>query len=567
MPTPPPVAEESAPRPKATAGAVRQASPQVAAAASEAAPRPTEAPPRELAPAEKPTDADILGLTRQGHAAPPAPPREPEIETLAHNPSDPTRKLQAHRAALDVRSGELLGEKGDIIKAADAQRHKTYEASATEGAEHIRGTKERGDLQHRRFEETRAQWQDEQKQLQEKMGNPPFNTSQLIFGLLGAFAAAGGKEATGNILANVIGPAMSVRLNRWKSDVEGGKQHLDGMGKLLNMDRLNAADEDEKALAVHKAAVAEFDSALAEGAKQATTAQQLNNIAEARVGFQKELVDHTLQVRAKAAQAEYERKVTSLIANAKTQEEADYIAKSHGAVGHRVLARNLKNQTTEAKLGSELLSQPKTIAETNALGAKADLDRAKVEAAAAKGQEAPWAPQDWVAPPGLTPQILAKVADEVKPVANLEYVQGELLKIAEQVKSNKLDWTDPNVKARVDRLRVLAVPMGTQAAGAGAPNAGEFDRFMGITADPQEYFKRGDSYNQLRQQYADTQQGYANYMQKMRFTKEPKGGAAPPAGGTPAKRVYRFSDGVEQPLSPDDVEALQRTGSKLELVE
>ncbi len=560
QPAPPqtaPVSPARKPRPKATAGAVHQAAPEAAANR----PEPT---PGQV------TDADILGLDvnrKNPQAAAPVSSPEPSVangpapqadgvEDLSFDKSAKTRQIQGEVTEADNRALGLMDEKSDILDARQGQANAINAARGDQAVKSIEDAYGRKDAADARYEDSRAQQDAELKALKEKMGNPPFDTVGLVMGLVGALAAAHGKPEAGRMLQQGVGGAINGRMKRWQGEIEGGQQNLEGMGKLVNMDRLHAADQEQGAAAIQKAVTAEFDAALDQADREAKTEQEKNAISLMRNDFRQKLGQSELQRRQKAAEAARVRKVNMEIATAPTEERRKQLEEMYGDTGRQIGAANLKNTKLRADIGSELLGQQKTVAETGAIGAKAELDRTK----AAQGPATTWAPKGWVAPPGVTDSILAKVSDTTKSYSNLSYVQKELLKIAEDVQVGKASWTDGNVKDRVDRLRVMAVPMGTQAAGAGAPNAGEFDRFMALSADPQSYFQRGDSYTKLKNQVVDTESGHARFMEDQGFTKQSKPGEARVTSG---KRLMEFSDGTQAELSSAEINALTNQGSKL----
>lgn len=549
------------------------------------APERRPAPKREAPAAERPepalgqvTDADILGLPSKGkNVGLPAKAADPSATTVAPTGDNPyekkadgiedlrfdksakTRKLQAESAQADNRTQELIGQKGDIVEGYGEQRQAIHQERGAAAAQSINEARTRASDADERYEDTREEMEAERRALKEKMGKPPFDTVGLVMGLVGALAAAHGKPEAGRMLQQGVGGAINSRMKRWQGEIEGGQGALEGMGKLVNMDRLHAADEDQAALAIHKALGAEFDASLDEARSQAKTQEELNAVDMLQNDFRKKLSDAEQSTRAKAQAAAHRRMVNGKLANAKTEEERQWIAEHYGDVGRDIDKANLKNQDSRAKIGSELLGQNKTVAETGAIGAKAEADRAK----AAAGPETTWAPKGWVAPAGVTDPISAKVFEEAKSASNLSYVQGKLLKIAEDVRSGKTTWTDGNTKKEIEDLRVVGVPMGTQAAGAGAPNAGEFDRFMEVTADPQKWFQRGDSYTQLATQLRNTTGRYERLMETAGYTKQTRPGEARPA---PAKRKVEFSDGTQAELRPDEIQALMARGSKLKAV-
>lgn len=536
-----PQRQETAPRPKATAGAVRQAAPAVA-------------------PAKPTTDRDILGLD-DAPAAPSAQsaapstsngpaPKPDNIEDKHFDPSVKTRQLHAQGTAVDNRKQDVMGEREDVREAYGEQRQNIHAARGEEALKSIGAARDRAADQTERYEQMRSDWEHERKALQQKMGNPPKDTVGMIMGLIGAVIAAKGKPEAGRMISQVVGGAMNNKMNKWKGEIEAGSQSMEGMGKLVNMDRLRAADEEAGASAIHKAVTAEFEAGLDEAEKQAKNQDEIEAIKLTRLDFQDKLIKAQEAARAKAEAARYKRMVNQEIADAKSPEERQWISEHRGDVGRAIQGANQKNQMNDAKLESELLGHGKITADT----AVANSTAAKNLAKAAEGPEKTWAPKGWVAPPGLTPTMQKDVADNARVNAQLTYAQKKLLSIAEEVKQRKRSWTDGNTKKEIEQLRVPLVPMTTQATGAGAPNAGEFDRFMNIAADPQSYFQRGDSYTQLKTLLQNTTGAYDNYMDALRFTKEGQGGQS---GGPPAKRAYTFSDGATADLSPEEIEALE----------
>lgn len=565
-PVPPPVTapRATAPRPKATAGAVRQAAP--AAAAEKPDPLPGQV-----------TDADILGLpSNRKNPAPakeapqadnlPANPYEDKprpadgIEDVAFNPSDKTRSLRAQSTASDNRTLELQGERADIVEGYGEQRHGIQNARARQAVQSINEARDRSADAGERYEDTRAQMVEEQRALKEKMGKPPFDTVGLVMSLVGALAAAHGKPEAGRMLQQGVGAAVNSRMNRWKGEIEGGQQNLEGMGKLVNMDRLHAADEQEGALAIQKAVTAEFDSALDEAGAQAKTQQDVNAIEMARAEFRKRLVEGEEATRAKAQAAAHRRMVNNKLANASTEEERKWIAEHYGDVGRNIDAANIKNDTSRAKLGSELIGQQKSASEIGLMDAKAAKERAKAEGKPYTG----FIPGK-VFTRELPTALESKVGEKSMAYGGIQSGYQRLVSLAEKVKKGGSHWNADDVE-EARKIRESMVGQESNFNGLGAPTGKEHDQVISGIADPQAFFQRADSRELLLRAQRNLKGNFDGALRGIGIydenAPEAKGG-----GSAPSTRRVRFSDGEERDLDPATIQALLNQGSKLTAVE
>ncbi len=551
-PPPPQTAPVTPPRakqaqPKATAGAVNQAP-----AGRESQPDPAEG---------QVTDADILGLSTnrrnpqpapQPGAAPAQQPQADGIEDTRFNASDKTKKIQAGIAEGNNRALDLLGEKEEILDAKQGQQRDINAARSEQAIGAINEAYGRVDAQKERYEDSRASMDAELSELKQKMGSPPFDTVGLVMGLVGALAAANGKPEAGRILQQGVGNAINTKMNRWRGEIEGGNEHLEGMGKLVNMDRLAAADEEAGAAAIQKAVTAEFDAAMDQAEREAKTEQEKNAVSMLRNDFRTKLGQSEIQRREKAAAAAYKRKVNAALAKATTQEERDAIANANGDVGRGILKDMLKQNMDQAKVGSELLGQQKTVAEIGALQAKAQKD---VEAAKGGGG---WAPKGWSAPAGaqLPSGALTDIANKQGLKSQTDYAMDRLIQIAEGVQSGKISKIDANVAAEVNELRTMMTPMKTNFTGAGAPSGHEYDTFFSITADPQKMLTRQDALKTLVQSRRNSNGAWARHLSSLGFRQGQQQGGG---GGERLMRV-RTSDGSISELPESQVEALRAQG-------
>lgn len=561
--------EETAPHPKRTPAAVRQAVPA-------AAPQPDPEPGHV-------SDADILGLPSRGKNVG-LPPKAPEpsataqaptgenpyeqkpdgIEDKSFDKSAKTRQIQAEGAAADNRSLDLIGEKGDIVEAAGEQRGAINQARVDQAVKSIGEARDHQAAAGERYEDSRAQMDGELKALKEKMGKPPFDTVGLVMGLAGALAAAHGKPEVGRMLQQGVGGAINSRMKRWQGEIEGGQQHLEGMGKLVNMDRLHAADEQQGSLAIQKAVTAEFDSAIDEARAQADTAEKKNALDMLQNDFRKKLGDNEVSVRAKAAAAAHRRMVNKKIADAPSEAERQHIAEHYGDVGRSIDSANLKNQTGRAKLGSELLDQNETVAKTGLANAQAAKERAKAEGKPYTGF-IPGKTFTRDLPSGLE----SKVGEKAMAYGGISTGYNQLLRLSEKVKKGGNRWNAEDM-AEANTIREKMVGQESNFNGLGAPTGKEHDQVISGIADPQAFFQRADSYELLKRASRNVKENYDSSLKGIGIYDEGDPNAqrgVGGAGGAPERRRVRFSDGEERDLSPAEIQALQKTGSRLEAVD
>lgn len=556
-PTPPPAAEPapSMPRPAHKAPAAKQLAPAA----------PAVEPQRPEPEAGHVTDADILGLTRGGKGAAPsaiapdaAPAAPQQLEDKSVNVSAPTKALTAETRARESRQGELIGEQADAIEAGGSQRHAIDQARADNAVQGINDAKDRSQEHSERAEQTRQDIIAQREELKQKMGKPPFDTVGLVMGLVGALAAAHGKTAAGQMLAGPVSQAINSRMNRWKGEIEGGQQNQEGLGKLVNMDRLAAADEDQAAGAIQKAMDAEFSAAMDEAGKQLKDEGQINALKQMRNQFDTQLLKSEQDRRAKAAAAAHRRMVNSKIANATTEEERKHIAESYGDVGRSIDKANLANDMTRAKEGSELLGQQKISAETMLAQANARKEEAKANGEPYTGFI-----------PGkkftrdLSPQIESKIADKTMAYGGLRAGYDRLFQLSEQVKKNGGRF-DANMTQEVAQIKDDLVGQSSNFFGKGAPTGDEYEKVISGIADPQKWLQRADSAEVLKRSLRNITSNYDTSLKGLGIYDENDPAAKGSSGG--GRRV-KFSDGQVMELSSDQIQALQAQGSKLEAVD
>ncbi len=552
MSPPPPVSSPSAPAPKPRAAQTKAPSPQPAPAPGrEALPDPAEG---------QVTDADILGLSTNRKNPQPAPqpgaasaqPQADGIEDTRFNASDKTRKIQAGIAEGNNRTLDLLGEKEEILAAKQGQQRDINAARSEQAIGAINDAYDRADAHKGRYEESRAQMDQELSELKQKMGNPPFDTVGLVMGLVGALAAANGKPEAGRILQQGVGNAINTKMNRWRGEIEGGNQHLEGMGKLVNMDRLAAADEEAGAAAIQKAVTAEFDAAMDQAEREAKTEQEKNAVSMLRNDFRTKLGQSEIQRRQKDAAAANRRRVNGLLAKATTQEERDAIANANGDVGRDILKDMLKQNMDQAKVGSELLGQQKTAAETVALQAKAAKDAAKAEGKPYKG----FIPGK-VFTSDLPSGLETKVGEKSMAYGGIRSGYNRLIELAEKVKVNHGGHWNADDVAEANKIRENMVGQESNFNGLGAPTGKEHDQVISGIADPQAFFQRADSRELLIRASRNIKSNFDESLKGVGIYDEndPKF-----AGQTLGTRPYRMSDGEVRDLPESQIEALKAKG-------
>ncbi len=551
MSPPPPMKSEAPPAQKPRAA--RPAPKQAAAQGRETQPDPAEG---------QVTDADILGLSvnRKNPQPAPAPsaeavPAQPQadgIEDTRFNAGDKTRKVQAGIAEGNNRSLDLLGEKEEILDAKQGQQRDINSARAEQALGAIDNAYGRAEAHKGRYEESRAEMDAELNELKQKMGNPPFDTVGLVMGLVGALAAAQGKPEAGRMLQQAVGGAINSRMNRWKGEIEGGNQHLEGMGKLVNMDRLAAADEEAGAAAIQKAVTAEFDAAMDQAEREAKTEQEKNAVSMLRNDFRVKLGQSEIQRREKAAAAAYKRKVNAALAKATTQEERDAIANANGDVGRGIYKDMLKQNMDQAKVGSELLGQQKTVAETVALQAKAAKDAAKAEGKPYKG----FIPGK-VFTSDLPSGLETKVGEKSMAYGGIKSGYDRLIALAEKVKINRGGHWDANDVEEANKIRESMVGQESNFNGLGAPTGKEHDQVISGIANPQAFFQRADSRELLIRASRNIKSNFDESLKGVGIYDEndPKF-----AGQSVGTRPYRMSDGEVRDLPESQIEALKAKG-------
>lgn len=341
----------------------------------------SSASPAPRAPrAERPAPAPSRASEPSAPAATPSPAPSPTrgtgdgVEDLPFNPSAGTRQLRAESSAGKNRTLDLANEKGEIASAEGDALRALGDARSAASEKDISARRESDAQRKMRYEDTRLQLDRETEALKQKMGAPPFDTVGLVMGLVSAFAASQGKNGLAAAF-QAIGPAINTRMKRYHGEIEGGKARTEGLGKLVNMDRLAAADDLEAANALSKAVGVEFIAAAEQIKTQAKTEEERNAADQTVNALKQQMVNAELDRRQKAAIQAQRRKLAGAIGRATTQEQRQAIADANGEVGQAVYRDFLKTNKSVAETTGSYLENEQKVANTDLARAKAEKER------------------------------------------------------------------------------------------------------------------------------------------------------------------------------------------------
>lgn len=513
------------------------------------APAPAPAAVAPPAPGETPTDAQLLSP-----GAPDAPPPPPVtsqndgVEDLGFDPSKGTRQLRGEVAAGTDRAIGLAGEAAGAAEARGAKEREIEAARSETGATAIEDGRARLAEQTARSEQNRNDQRDEMAEMKRQIANPPFDTVGLVFGLVSALAASQGKGAAAQAFTQ-LGQAVNHRMQKYKGSIEAGETNLEGLGKIATADRIAALDENQGADLLNKATAAEFSLALDHVKAQAKTEDEVraatileNQLAMAAKGGE-------LKKREAAAKAEQLRVINAKLARASSEAERTQIANDLGPDARKLYGQMLKQSKDQASVGGEMLGNELKTAQIG----KTQAEARKLDAAAKAGPEVEWAPKGWQAPPGVTPQISARIAGLAEKKGQVAAYYNRLMEISEAVSDGKISKTDGNVLQEIEDIRNGLVSMKTTFTGAGAPTGAEYDQTIATIADPQKLFQRGDSYTKLVRARTNLENSYGSALKEVGYSKgdatRPAAAPGRGAGGGVVEVIDPNGERVKMPAS------------------
>lgn len=547
-------------------------------AATEAAPPVEAGPPAPPATQPQVAPSEPAAQPRARPAAPKAPapkapaPRPPKqsylepIGTRSYNPNASTREVMGNIQESKAHGLNLVDEQGKIADEYETRRmgHEILRSQAAN--ETIDKQRETYARQNARAEETREQTLQEMDDLKKKIGKPPFDTVGLVFGLISTLAAGGNESGRAAApFIQQLGKAVNHRMQTYAAEVEAGKTHLEGLGKVINQDRFAAMDENQRAEALTKAVGAEFDNALEDLQAHAKSELDVNKYKTARNLLFQQLEGGILKQRQAQAAAQRTRELRYKFANAKSQEEFDAIANSSAEAAK--MARDI------LKTKSDAAGLEKKIADIDKVTADTELAKAK---AAAEGKAVHWSPVGFKPPEGLTDAearaLTAKVSDKTLALGALKSYYRRLGEVAQQIaKSGVTDFEklSPTLRSEVNDLRVSGSNVKNHVIGAGMPTGKEFERALGTLDNPVELVKLVNSEKALEAGLRNAQNAYDQGLLDLRYTRESPDeanqrgaqGAKSTLAGGGSDVVDVTIDGVPYRMPRSHVDAIRKTSS------
>lgn len=510
----PPPPAPVAPRPAATPKPATQAAPGVTVVVQQ----PSVAEPK---PGQTPTDDQLLAAGGKGANAAPAPSAPapqgaaPAIETLPINTSASSGRLRGEVAAGVARGGELKGESVENVE--QLERGQQFQEALRHGTSQqlIEGQVAREEDRKARYEESRAEFQAEREALKKKMGTPPANTVGIVMGLVSALAAAHGKQGMANAMA-ALGQQMNSPMRRWQAEIEAGQTNLEGMGKLVNMDRLAAADESTQQEMISKAFAAEMDAGFDALIRDAKTDDERIKRTEARNQYRMMADQSELNLRAQREQAALRARAMREMQAASASGDPARIAAARQKYGE--LGEQVRQVGTKTDQG--LLNLDKTEAGILADKAKAANDAAE---AAAKDPNRDITGNGvltgWTATKKLPPGAEVGIVNDARLFGSIEALVNRQMNLAREIKKNGKDWLlkDPNAQKEINDIRTMKASLRNQASGAGSPTGDEFVRQFDNDVDPQQLFTREDALEVLARQDKNNKRIYETGIRKVGY--------------------------------------------------